>query len=120
MHGKDKFRQGLIDLGYEVKDHGGNFLSVSYCIEGGRFNERTIRLGFDVPGDFDLNPPHGPHVSPLLFPVNTNSSDHSTRMHRSKFGADWGHLSRPFPNWNNTNRTVKEYMRWVKHILGTL
>ena len=119
--GKQRFKQGLEELGYSVTEKDGQWLTINvFPIEEGRFAGKIIEVGFDVPSDFGLTPPHGPHVKPLLFPVNTKSVDHQVRMHLSDLGADWGQLSRPFPNWKNTNRSVKEYIRYVTHLLNTL
>ncbi len=120
MTGKERFHDGLVKLGYKVEDHGHNRLSFQYVIKKGRFEGTSVQLGFEVPEDFDLNPPHGPHMLPRLLPVDMNSNDPTIRMHTSGFGPKWGHLSRPFPNWNNTRRSVKEYMRWALHVLETL
>ena len=120
MTGKERFKQGLIELGYEVTDHGSNRLSIPFEIEGGNFNGQSVVVGLEVPADFDLSPPHGPHMKPRLLPVNTRTSDPKTRMHESGFGPEWGHLSRPIPNWNKTNRSVKEYIRWVRYVFASL
>lgn len=118
--GKDAFKAGLEELGYVVEEPRPGWFAVDYTIAAGRFGGRAIKLAFDVPADFSLTPPHGPHMRPLLFPVDQRSVEHSKRMHQSTLGPDWGHLSRPFPNWKNTKRTVREYMRWVKHLFETL
>jgi hypothetical protein len=118
--GKEKFREGLIALGYTVEEVRDGWLAIDYPILAGRFAGQTLRVAFEVPGDFDLTPPHGPHMTPRILPVNESATEHGVRMHSSPLGPEWGHLSRPFPNWQNTNRTVKEYLRWVKHLFETL
>lgn len=121
MIGKQKFTDGLKDLGYEVEDKGDSRIAFDYMITEGRFKDRKIKIGFEIPTDFEANPPSGPHISPRLLPINPGGSSHNERAHESpNFGTEWEYLSRPFPNWPKTKRTVKEYMRHIKHLLDTL
>lgn len=119
--GKDKFIEELKNLGYEVQDKGDNRVAIDYLIANGRFKDTKIKIGFEIPTDFEVTPPSGPHISPRLLAINPNGPNHNERAHESaNFGSDWEYLSRPFPNWKNTKRTVKEYLRYVKHLLETL
>lgn len=120
MTAAEKFKAGLTALGYAVDEPLPGWCAVEYAIARGRFGGQIVKLAFEVPSDFELTPPHGPHMKPILFPVNQGASEHSKRMHPSPLGVEWGHLSRPFPNWPNTKRTVKEYMRWVTHLFESL
>ena len=116
--GKEKFKNGLIEMGYQVDELHDNWLKIkSYTISSGRFENKNVEIAFDVPADFESTEPHGPHIRPLLFPVNTSSQDPNVRMHGSPLGNDWGHLSRPFPNWKKGHRSVKRYMQYIDHLL---
>jgi hypothetical protein len=116
----DAFRKGLEELGYVVTVTGENRLIFPYAVEKGQFKGRKIKLGIEVPPDFDLTPPSGPHISPRLLPIDPNGADTHTRAHESpNFGTDWEYLSRPFSQWT-LKRTVKRYMEHVKHVLDTL
>lgn len=119
--GKEKFISGLKELGHDPQDAGGNKIMIDFVIGGGRFSGQKIKLGFEVPDNFEMEPPHGPHFSPRLIPtINTSSQNHSERIHESPFGADWEHLSRPYPNWPKTARTVRVYLMYVRRLLETL
>ncbi len=119
--GKEKFKEGLIELGFPIEDSNDDWLKVSrYKIEDGRFKDQIIELAFQVPVDFPINPPHGPHMRPRLFPINEGSPSHTERMHKSPLGSDWGHLSRPFPNWGKGKRTTKRYMEYIYYLFNNL
>lgn len=113
------FISGLKELGYEVEDLGRNRIAFRYEIPFGRFKAKEIKLGFQVPPDFNLTPPSGPHISPHLLPINTGAPHHPERVHNSDFGQEWQYWSRPFPEWAKSARTVKEYMRYIRHLFET-
>jgi hypothetical protein len=123
IFGKDAFIQGLKELGYDPQDRGGNRVSFQYTIGAGRFKDRSIAVGIEVPPDFNVTCPSGPHISPRLIPMNLQAQDNS-RAAESPFGTDWQYLSRPFldqqAGWNRTKREVKTYLRHVKRILEAL
>ncbi|PSR35707.1 MAG: hypothetical protein C7B44_12810 [Sulfobacillus thermosulfidooxidans] len=99
----------------------GNKVDFEYIVPLGTFRGRKVRIGFEVPSDFPLVPPGGPHVSPQLIPINQNGATHQTRAHPSSFGADWEYWSRPFANeWNKTDKTVKTYMSYIRKLFDEL
>jgi|SRR3989344_4307151 len=114
------FAKGLQELGLLIEQTGENRVVFDYVIKAGKFKDQKIKMGFEVPPDFNLNPPHGPHFTPRLLPINPSSPKHTERVHESPFGTDWEHLSRPFPNWHKSRRTVKEYMRYMDYLFEIL
>ena len=119
----EKFINGLKDLGHTVEILGDTRIIISnYLIEEGRLKGQTIKVGFEVPPDFEITPPTGPHITPCLLTINESATTHPEKVVASPFGPEWQYLSRPYPNnyWPNSARTVKEYMRHIKHILNTL
>ena len=107
-------------LGYTVTEYGGNRVAISYIVPLGTFADREIMLGFEVPGDFPLTPPSGPHISPRLLPNNTAANVHPAGgVHDSGFGPDWHYWSRPFPDWQRTERTVRVYLAHIRHLFDT-
>ena len=115
-----KFKDGLIKLGYDVKDISDTKVAFDYEIKDGKYKERKIKLGFEVPPDFELTPPTGPHLTPRFLPMNPAAPNHPERVADSSFGQDWQYLSRPFPNWVSTNKSVGVYMHYVDQLLATL
>jgi hypothetical protein len=115
------FIDQLKALGFDPVDHGEGKVSIIYIVQTGRFADRTIKLGFAVPGDFPLSPPSGPHISPHLLPVNREGGPHPAHgVHdNSPFGADWQYWSRPMHHWANTKRTARDVMAHVRHLFDT-
>ena len=123
MFGKDAFILGLQELGYTSEDLGPNSIAFPYTIKEGRFKGREIKIGIEVPADFNVTCPTGPHISPGLIPLNPNGTGND-RAAASPFGEGWQYLSRPFRDqqqgWNRTKRDVKTYLRHIRQVLDTL
>ena len=117
--GQADFINQLRELGYAVDALDADKLSFPYEIPVGRFTGHNIRLGFHVPGDFPLTPPSGPHLTPHLLPMNPGAPGHPGRVADSDFGSDWQYWSRPFQKWPGTNKTAKDYMRYIRHLFET-
>ena len=124
MFGKEAFNAGLKEQGYETEDGGGNLTIFKYVIGAGRFNGQTIKVGIDIPPDFNVTCPTGPHISPRLIPINTGALGNDRAAESPAFGPEWQYLSRPFVDqqegWGRTTRDVKAYLRHIKRILETL
>jgi len=117
--GRDKFGLGLADLGHAVELMGEDRVVIPYQITEGRFAGQQIKVGIQVPADFEMTPPGGIHITPRLIPINLNAQDHSRAAESQPFGADYEYLSRPFQQWAR-KRTVKRYMEYVADLLNTL
>lgn len=124
MIGIEAFNAGLKELGYEAEDLGGNRIGFTYLIGAGRFKDQTIKVGIEVPADFNVTCPTGPHISPRLIPINPGAAGNDRAAESPNFGKEWQYLSRPFVDqqagWNRTTRDVKAYLRHIKRILETL
>jgi hypothetical protein len=120
----EKFVTGLKDIGYEVENLSETRVAISYTPFEGRLKGQIIKVGFEVPPDFEMTPPTGPHISPALLTINQDAPSHPERVAISPFGDVWQYLSRPFKSrngdWKDSSRTVKEYMRFVEDVLNTL
>jgi hypothetical protein len=124
MFGKQAFIEGLKALGHEPEDKGDNRVAFKYRIAAGRYADREITIGIEVPTDFNVTCPTGPHISPRLIPINPSGTANDRSADSPAFGQEWQYLSRPFVDqqagWNRTCRDVKAYLRHVKRILETL
>lgn len=124
MFGKEAFSEGLKQLGSVPEDGKDNRLTFKYTIGAGRFKDMVITVGIEVPADFNVTCPTGPHISPRLIPINPNAAGNDRSAESPNFGSDWQYLSRPFVDqqagWNRTSRNVKAYMQHIKRILDTL
>src|SRR5690348_1093680 len=110
MFGKEAFSEGLKQLGYVPEDRGDNRLAFKYTVGAGRFKDTTVNVGIEVPADFNVTCPTGPHISPRLIPINPNGAGNDRAADSPNFGAEWQYLSRPFVDqqagWNRTGRDV--------------
>lgn len=120
--GITRFAEELENMGFTptVRE---NSVVFDYEIPCGRFQGQTIRLGFEVPPDFNVNPPSGPHLSPLLIPINGNAGNHPERCAESNFKdhfeGEWEYWSRPIHHWQKTKRNVKTYLHYMEHLFAT-
>src|SRR5438067_1938763 len=90
-------------------------------VQLGKFAGQEVWLGFVVSDDFPATPPTGPHFSPELLPLNTTSRKHPDGgIHPSwQFGAGWQYWSRPFHNWQKSDRTVRAYLAHIRKLFET-
>lgn len=121
MSGQD-FVDQLGELGLKVEQLDTDRVAFPYVIPVGKFQGQEIKLGFIVQGDFPVNPPaSGPHVSPRLLPINTQSKVHPEGgVHESpRFGPEWEYWSRPHNDWAKSEKTAKSYMAFIRRLFET-
>lgn len=112
-----EFIDQLIELGHAVQVHAENRISFPYEIPLGRFRGKSIQLGFIINDDYPANCPGGPRMSPRLLPLSPNGEHPNGRIHEAaEFGPDWEYWSRPFPDWNTTDRSAKAYMKHINRL----
>jgi len=117
------FMNGLRRLGLQPNLLKGqdNHVVFDYVVETGTHAGKTFRLGLIVPADFPMNAPTGPYVSPEVHPTNPQHGPHPTagvhkdqaRVFDAAAGGSWQYWSRPFPDWQNSKRTVAAYMSHI-------
>lgn len=87
------------------------FVVLKYDIPvGGRVGE-TVELALQVPSDWPLSCPPGPHVSPAI-------GHPGGAVHASPLGIEWQYWSRPFPNWAGVRRTAATYMSHIRTLFS--
>jgi hypothetical protein len=109
-------------LGYNAEVLNENRIVFDYSITEGKFAGQTVKLGLEIPPDWSLNPPGGLHVLPKILPINPNATGHPERVVESpNFGPEWEYWSRPYPpgEWPKSKRTVKDYLRHIRHLFFT-
>jgi hypothetical protein len=117
---KAEFAEQLREMGFEVEECGDNRVAVSYVVPCGRLMGQKVKLGFDVPGDFPLTPPGGPHVSPRLLPHQSGGTHPNGGIHESPFGGGWQYWSRPLSHWSQTKRTARDVLAHIRRLFDTL
>jgi hypothetical protein len=125
MSAKDFFSE-LRALGYSVDEYPGDRAVVTFEVPVGRFAGRVIRLGFEVPGDYPMTPPSGPHISPPLLPLHPQNDIphplggvHERPEFAKIVGGEWQYWSRPFPEWGSSEKTARVYMAFIRHLFAT-
>lgn len=119
---RQQFSDQIRALGHDVKALDEERISFPYEIPVGKFAGRKIELGFIVQPDFPANAPaSGPHLTPRLLAINTQSKVHPEGgIHESaQFGAEWQYWSRPCEEWAKTDRSAKAYMAFIRRLFET-
>ncbi|MEZ5898519.1 MAG: multiubiquitin domain-containing protein [Hyphomicrobiaceae bacterium] len=116
------FMNGLRQLGFQpsqVKGHD-NHVVFDYAVETGPYADKTYRLGLVVPNDFPMNAPTGPYVSPEVHPIKPDGPHPTGGVHKNQAkafdraaGGSWQYWSRPFPEWQNSKRSVAAYLSHI-------
>lgn len=121
--GAANFKTGLAALGYITTEVGDGNVTFEYVVEIGRFKGQVVTLGFKVPPDFPVTPPSGPHVKPHIHAMQGDGDHPTGGVHPSSGHSglpdDFQYWSRPFPGWNETRKTVADYLAFVRHLWAT-
>lgn len=119
---KSELINQLQALGYEVQELASGFISFEYEIPVGNFSGQKVSIAFQIDNGFPMNPPAGgPHFKPLLLPIIGGGGIHPFgAIHVSPLGPEWEYWSRPFNEWNKTDRTMKTYMAHIRNLLATI
>lgn len=117
---RETFINQLEALGYNPQELQHGFISIEYKIIKGRFKDMVVEMAFENPCNFPLTPAHGPHFKAMLLPiVGAGNRKHPYGgIHNSPLGTEWQHWSRPYVNWNQTDKTVKTYLEHIKNLLN--
>lgn len=120
--GVQAFMNGLRQLGYkpELLKGQSNHVMFDYVVESGAQAGKTFRHGLVIPADFPMNAPTGPYLSPEVHPINPQHGAHPKfGVHKDQArvfetaGGSWQYWSRPFPEWQNSKRTVATYLSHI-------
>lgn len=115
------FTNQLQALGYTVRELANDFVAFEYEITVGKFIGKKVELAFQLNIPFPMQPPGGPHFNPLLLPKTGGGGTHPFgAIHDSALGVEWEYWSRPFKEWNTTDKTVKTYMAHIRNLLNTI
>ena len=119
---KSDFIEQITALGFLVQELPQEFIKFEYTIPVGRFSGQTVEIAFQCDNNFPMNPPAGgPHFTPLLLPKTGGVGIHPYgAIHDSPMGVDWEYWSRPFKEWNRTEKTAKVFMAHIRNLLATI
>lgn len=114
---RDEFRKDLEALGYNVTDMGEGRIAFRYTVTEGSKASQTIDVGYEVPPDFPLTPPGGPHIKLHMHPLKSGGEHPTGGIHESKaFGPEWQYWSRPMRHWGRTRKSVKDVLQHLDHL----
>jgi hypothetical protein len=111
------FINQLNALGYSTQELSNSFVVFEYAIPIGRNSNKLVDIAFQVTNDFPMNCPPGPHFKSIGI---EGWCEPRNNIHASPLGNDWRYWSRPFPDWNRTERSAKSYMAHIKNLLAKL
>ncbi len=111
------FIEQLKSLGYETQEESNGMVVFNYTIPVGKNLGTTLRIAFQVRDDYPMNCPPGPHFESVKI---ANWNEPNSNIHKSPLGDNWRYWSRPFPDWNRTERTVKVYFAHIRNLLNSL
>lgn len=114
---KVDFVNQLKALGYETQEPDAAKVYFEYEIPVGKNIGKRVLIGFEVGNDFPMSCPPGPHIKPL----SPDWKEHPNNIQNSQFnGAGWRYWSRPFKDWNRSERTAKAYLAHIKNVMMTV
>lgn len=114
---KVDFIAELMALGYTIQEPDTLKVSFEFVVPVGHNIGKKVQLGFDVQNDYPMSCPPGPHfkssgIEGWVEPPNN--------IHASTFGNEWRYWSRPFPDWNRSDRKVRTYLAHIRNLLSKL
>jgi hypothetical protein len=123
MAAAETFAEGLRSLGFTPELRGGDLVVFDYEIEVGPLSGETVKIGLHVPGDWPMTPPSGPIVAPRILPLHPGQEighPYGGVHDNPELGSEGHYLSRPFPGWPQTDRSVCAYLGHIRHLFDTL
>jgi hypothetical protein len=116
------FIDQAVALGYKIQEPDGSKVIFEYVVPVGKNIGKRIVLGFEVSNDYPMNCPPGPHIKA----IDSGWREHPQNVSDSPFnnlrdlGSGWRYWSRPFKEWNRSDRNFKAYMAHIKNLMMSL
>lgn len=126
---KIDFINQLKALGIIPREPSADKVYFEWIVPLGRNINKKVLIGFVVQNDFPLNCPTGPHFKAL----DAGWIEHPQNIHNQNFGHNWNtypddrprdfymegwrYWSRPCPNWNSSDKSVKYYLAHIKNLM---
>lgn len=113
--GLNELQRQLSELGYMPSIIDNRFVVFNFRVPLGKFKDRKIEIALEAP-QFPLNPPSGPYIKPHLMPISGGGGVHPNGgIHQRNLPSqEFQYWSRPFPNWNNSEKNAKEYLAFIR------
>lgn len=104
----------LTALGFVPQEPDAGRVYFEYEIPVGKNIGKKVLIGFEIGDNYPMSCPTGPHIKPL----SEGWLEHPQNIQDSpSFGSGWRYWSRPFNEWNRSEKDVKTYLAHVKNIM---
>jgi len=119
--GLNELERQLSVLGYSSTIIDNRFVVFNFKVPTGRFKDKEIEIALEAP-QFPLNPPSGPYIKPHIMPITGGGGEHPNGgIHQMNLPtSEFQYWSRPFQNWNNSEKNAKEYLSFIRTLFDFL
>lgn len=106
----------LQELGYTTERPIPTMVAFLFKISHGRFRGKEVYIALDAQ-HFPNVAPHGPYFKPQIIRESGKPHPLGGIHYQNKPSSEWEHWSRPIPNWEQTDKTMKTYLAYIRTIL---
>ena len=105
----------LRELKYDPILYPNGFVGFKYTIPHGRFRNQEVEIVLEVKQFPDI-PPSGPYIKPYLLPITGNAGTHPFGgIHQRNIpSVEFQYWSRPFPEWDKTDKNMQVYLAFLR------
>ena|ERR1700722_4712122 len=114
--GTEDIEKELNALGYETILPTTDFVSFRFKIPHGKFRGQEVNIALHAPNYPDI-PPAGPHIKPFLLPFKDGTDFPYDGIHQRNLPTDeYQYWSRPFKDWDKTEKNMRVYLAFLRTI----
>lgn len=114
--GVNELEKQLQDLGFTTERPRKDIVAFPFTIPCGRFRGRVIHIALHAP-QFPNVPPHGPYIKPHLFSLQSGDNHPNGGIHNQNTPShEWQLWSRPIPEWDQSDKSVKTYLAFLRRL----
>jgi hypothetical protein len=122
--GTSHIKDQLENLGYEVITYPSangevqDFIGFLFQVPLGRFRGQKIEVAINAPQFPDI-PPSGPYIKPHILPITGSMGSHPFGgIHAwAKPEDEFQYWSRPFSDWDSTDKDMRTYLAFLRTLL---
>lgn len=116
---QEDFIRDLTAMGFVVERFPDGRIAFPYEVQCGLRSGLQTTMGFQVPPDWPLSPPSGPHFATQIHAIHAGGEHPTGGIHQSPFGGGWQYWSRPYKNWAPTSKPVRQYLAHINLLFET-
>lgn len=113
--GSEEILKQLSEQGYKPVMYDNGFVGFEFEIPHGKFRNQKVQIALQAPQFPDI-PPSGPYIKPYLLPIKPEHGPHPYHgVHDRKLpNAEFQYWSRPFHGWDESEKTIKVYLAFLR------